>query len=121
VAEDNAVNQRVILAQLRRLGIDAELARNGVEAVAAASTCEYDLVLMDCQMPEMDGFEAARAIRRLTNGLAEVPIVALTASALTTDRDRCLEAGMNAHLTKPIDHERLADALSQWLPRTSVA
>jgi signal transduction histidine kinase/CheY-like chemotaxis protein len=121
VAEDDLVNQRVILAQLRRLGIEASLARDGIEAVAAASAGDFDLVLMDCQMPEMDGFEATRAIRRLANGASTVPIVALTASALPSDREACLAAGMNAHLTKPIDHERLADALSQWLPRSSAA
>ncbi len=121
VAEDNAVNQRVIVAQLRRLGFFPELARNGIEAVAAASTGQFDIVLMDCQMPEMDGYEATRAIRRLNSEARSVPIVALTASALTTDRDRCFEAGMNGFLAKPVDHARLADALDRWLPKASVA
>ena len=121
VAEDNAVNQRVIVAQLRRLGFFPELARNGIEAGAAASTGRFDIVLMDCQMPEMDGYEATRAIRRLNSEARHVPIVALTASALTTDRDRCFEAGMNGFLAKPVDHARLADALDRWLPKASVA
>ncbi len=121
VAEDNAVNQRVIVAQLRRLGFYPDLARNGLEAVAAAATGRYDLVLMDCQMPEMDGYEATRAIRRLADQAREVPIVALTASALTTDRDRCFEAGMDAFLAKPVDHARLIEVLGRWLPKASVA
>ncbi|MCU0255438.1 MAG: response regulator [Vicinamibacterales bacterium] len=121
VAEDNAVNQRVIVAQLRRLGFFPDLARNGIEAVAAVSTGHYDVVLMDCQMPEMDGFEATRAIRMLTGAARHVPVVALTASALTTDRDRCFEAGMNDFLAKPVDHDRLAEALDRWLPKVSAA
>jgi CheY-like chemotaxis protein len=121
VAEDNAVNQRVILAQLRRLGLEAVLARNGQEAVAAVAAGHFDVVLMDCQMPELDGFEATRAIRALPGAAARVPIVALTASALTSDRDRCFEAGMNAFLAKPVDHARLAEALGRWLPAATAA
>lgn len=116
VAEDNAVNQRVIVAQLRRLGFYPDLVRNGIEAVAAAATGRYDIVLMDCQMPEMDGYDATRAIRRLHGDAGDVPIVALTASALPGDRERCFEAGMNAFIAKPVDHERLADALDRCLP-----
>ncbi|MEM1448882.1 MAG: response regulator [Planctomycetota bacterium] len=114
LVEDNPVNQRVARALLKRCGIEPEVADNGVEAVAMTSAGRYDLVLMDCQMPEMDGFEATRRIRALTVG-GDVPIIALTANAMEGDRERCLDAGMNDYLSKPLRHAELQTALERWM------
>jgi two-component system sensor histidine kinase/response regulator len=119
VAEDNLVNQRVVLGLLAKLGHHADAVRNGLEAVKAVEAGSYDLVIMDCQMPELDGFEATRRIRRLSGACATVPIVALTANAMQGDRERCLEVGMNDYVTKPVDVGRLAAALQRSL-RVSV-
>ncbi len=116
VAEDNLVNQRVVLGLLAKLGHRADAVRNGLEAVKAVEAGAYDLVFMDCQMPELDGFEATRRIRRLSGASATVPIVALTANAMQGDRERCLEVGMNDYVTKPVDVGRLAAALQRYLP-----
>jgi two-component system sensor histidine kinase/response regulator len=116
VAEDNVVNQRVVLGLLAKLGHRADAVRNGLEAVRAVESGTYDLVFMDCQMPELDGFEATRRIRRLSGRCATVPIVALTANAMQGDRERCLEVGMNDYVTKPVDAGRLAAALQRFLP-----
>ena len=113
VAEDNATNRDVALAQLQRLGYEAGAAGNGAEAVEALKHGGYDLVLMDCEMPVMDGFEAARRMRSIHPG---IPIIAVTADAMPADRDRCLREGMNDYLAKPVDLERLADALARALP-----
>src|SRR5204862_3280720 len=102
VAEDNQVNQLVIVAMLNRLGHQVDLAANGVEAVAAVERAPYDLVLMDVQMPEMDGPAATKAIRRLDSPAARVPIIALTANAMAGHREEYLAAGMNDYVTKPI-------------------
>jgi two-component system, sensor histidine kinase and response regulator len=118
LAEDNATNQQVALRVLEKLGYRAEAVGNGKEAVRALEKNPYDLVLMDVQMPEMDGLEAARAIRsgqtRAPN--PGIPIVAMTAHALKGDRKRCLEAGMDDYVSKPIDRGKLAAALEKWLP-----
>jgi two-component system sensor histidine kinase/response regulator len=116
IVEDNLVNQRVIARFVERLGCRVELVANGVAAVAAAATAHFDLILMDCQMPEMDGFEATAAIRRAENGGLHVPIVALTANALTGDRERCLAAGMDDYLSKPVTATDVASLCSRWLP-----
>jgi signal transduction histidine kinase/DNA-binding response OmpR family regulator len=121
VAEDNVVNQRVVLGLLAKLGHRADAVRNGLEAVKAVESGAYDLVFMDCQMPELDGFEATRRIRRLSGSCAKVPIVALTANAMQGDRERCLEVGMNDYVTKPVDAGRLAAALQRYLPTTRAA
>jgi PAS domain S-box-containing protein len=113
VAEDNATNRDVALAQLQKLGYQSGAVGNGAEAVEAVRQGGCDLVLMDCQMPVMDGFEATRRIRSMHLG---IPIVAVTADAMPADRDRCLREGMNDFLAKPVDLERLADALARWLP-----
>ena len=113
VAEDNPVNQRVVLAMLGKLGVKAELAQNGRLAVEAMAREAFDLILMDCQMPEMDGLEATRQIR--ARGQTQVPILALTANALVGDREACLASGMNDFLTKPIKPQVLKDALQRWL------
>ena len=118
VVEDNVVNQKVIQKLLERQGHRSDLAGNGFEALVALRERPYDLVLMDCQMPEMDGFEATRQLRDLASGVrdAAIPVIALTANAMQGDRERCLEAGMNDYLTKPISPQALADALAHWLP-----
>ncbi|MGH7814078.1 MAG: response regulator [Candidatus Binataceae bacterium] len=113
VAEDHPVNQRVILKMLERMGFHAEAANNGREAIEALRRGRYDLVLMDCQMPELDGYEAARAIR-LEFGAAP-PIIGVTAHALEGDRKKCLDAGMDDYLRKPVLPEELAAAIGKWL------
>ncbi|MCY3002124.1 MAG: ATP-binding protein [Planctomycetota bacterium] len=112
VAEDNAVNWRVLEVQLRRLGCLPELATDGEQAFQRAQANDFDIILMDCQMPVLDGFEATRKIRALAGPRGQVPIVALTANALTGDRDRCIATGMNGYLTKPVRREDLAQALA---------
>ena len=115
VAEDNPVNQKVAVRQLERAGFAADAVANGVEAVEAVSRREYALVLMDVQMPEMDGFTAAREIRSRETGKS-VPIVALTANALAGDRERCLAAGMDDYLAKPIIESELQRVLDRFIP-----
>jgi CheY-like chemotaxis protein len=114
LAEDNPTNQFVLLKLLRDLGVKVDLVETGVEAVERVRRERYDLVLMDVQMPEMDGLAATRAIRDLPEHAA-TPIVALTANAFTDDRERCLQAGMNGFLPKPIDPALLREALERWL------
>ncbi len=115
VAEDNIVNQKVIVAMLRKLGYTSDVVENGAGAVARLQGGEaYDLVLMDCQMPTMDGFEATRAIRH-DPGRGELPIVALTAHALNQERERCLAAGMNDYLAKPVSLKVLEKTLGEWI------
>jgi PAS domain S-box-containing protein len=111
VAEDNDVNQLVALGWLDALGYTADVATNGAEAVAKATTTAYDLVLMDLQMPGTDGFTATRAIRAAETGGRRVPIIAMTASAVDGERDKCLAAGMDDFLTKPVDGEKLEAVL----------
>jgi PAS domain S-box-containing protein len=115
LAEDNPVNQRVASVVLGRLGYELDLAHNGADAVRMAASGDYAAVLMDCQMPQMDGFQATRAIRAAeAGGQRRVPIIAMTANALDGDRDRCLSAGMDDYLPKPIDALALRDLLARW-------
>ena len=114
VAEDNPVNLQVTLALLRRAGHTVDSVSNGLEAVHAVAALPYDLVLMDVQMPEMDGFEATRAIRRMGGSAAQVPIVAMTANAMTGDQAACLAAGMDDYLPKPIAADQLLRIVAQW-------
>ncbi|AWB08707.1 hybrid sensor histidine kinase/response regulator (plasmid) [Azospirillum humicireducens] len=115
VAEDNPVNQQLTLALLRRAGHSAEAVSNGEEAVEAVSARRYDLVLMDVQMPVMDGLEATRRIRRLSGPATTIPIVALTANAMQGDAAICLEAGMDDYLSKPINARKLLDAITRFV------
>jgi signal transduction histidine kinase/CheY-like chemotaxis protein len=121
VAEDNPVNQRIIERALRQLDCDVTLASNGAEALAALSHDRFDLVFMDCQMPELDGFDATRAIRaqERIRTVPPVPIIALTASAFESDRERCLDAGMNDHVSKPFRRAELREAIDRWTATTS--
>jgi PAS domain S-box-containing protein len=116
LAEDNTVNQRVALAMLKRIGYQAEAVQNGREVLEALERAPFDLVLMDCQMPEMDGYEATRAIRSLDAPYRNIPVVALTANAMEGDRELCLSAGMNAYIAKPVTAGAIADVLERWLP-----
>ncbi len=114
VAEDTPVNQRVVIRMLETAGCRADAVGNGREAVEAVARLPYDLVFMDCQMPEMDGLEATRIIRAAEGGGRRVPIVALTANALQGDRERCLAAGMDDYLAKPVTKEAFVAALRRW-------
>ncbi|MGE3270838.1 MAG: GAF domain-containing protein, partial [Chloroflexota bacterium] len=120
VAEDNPVNQEVARRLLARLGCDADLVGTGSAAVEASASGKYAAILMDCQMPDLDGYEATAAIRsreaRSSRLTQHTPIIALTASAMPGDRERCLAAGMNDYLSKPMTLERLADVLRRWVP-----
>jgi len=117
-ADDNAVNKKLITRLLEKAGYVADAVENGREAVEAVKRVDYDAVLMDCQMPVMDGFEATSVIRAAESGRSRrVPIIALTASAMQSDRERCLAAGMDDYLTKPIKPSELAEVLARWVPR----
>jgi len=118
VVEDNAINQRVISKMLEKIGHRADMAGNGLEALAALTDRPYDLVLMDCQMPEMDGFEATRCLRDPASGVLnpKVRVVALTANAMVGDRERCLAAGMDDYLPKPVQMPALQGILAKWGP-----
>jgi CheY-like chemotaxis protein/anti-sigma regulatory factor (Ser/Thr protein kinase) len=112
VVEDNAVNRKVAVALLEKLGYAADTACDGVDALEAMRRSHYDVVLMDCQMPRMDGYEATAEIRRRENGV-HTPIIAMTASAMASDRERCLAEGMDDYLAKPIDRAALSNTLQR--------
>ncbi|KAA3619938.1 MAG: response regulator [Calditrichaeota bacterium] len=115
LAEDNIINQKVALKMLERLGYRADCVANGLEAVVAVGSVSYDLVFMDVQMPEMDGLQATRKIRSEQGNEPPIPIIALTANAMKGDRDRCIEAGMDDYLAKPIDRLELKDKLEKYI------
>ncbi|NMC33919.1 MAG: response regulator, partial [Veillonellaceae bacterium] len=114
LAEDNLVNQKVAMRMLKKLGYRADLAANGLEVLRALERQSYDIILMDVQMPEMDGLEAARAIRRQQR--LQPKIIAITAYALEGDREKCLEAGMDDYISKPVKMAELAEVLSKYGP-----
>jgi PAS domain S-box-containing protein len=136
LAEDNCTNQQVALGILKKLGLRADAVADGAEVLQALETIPYDLILMDVQMPEMDGLEATRRIRDYESGITNqaktgdspspfvihnsslvIPIIAMTAHAMQGDREKCLDAGMNDYISKPVTPQALADALEKWLPR----
>ncbi len=119
VVEDNLTNQEVALAMLMKLGYQADVASTGADALKALRDADYDVVLMDCEMPVMDGYEATRRIRAHGGARnSDVPILALTADAMSEARERCLAAGMNDYLTKPLEPQQLDEALKRWLAPT---
>jgi PAS domain S-box-containing protein len=120
LAEDNIINQQVAVAILKKLGLRADAVANGAEAVEALKDIPYDLVLMDVQMPEMDGLEATRAIRCPRSAVLNrnIPIIAMTANAMPGDREECLGAGMDDYITKPVTPLALAEVLEKWLTQT---
>ena len=118
LAEDNRVSQLVALNLMQRMGVRADAVANGAEALAALELTPYDVILMDVEMPEMDGFEATAVVReRERGGGRRIPIIAMTAHALLEDRQRCLAAGMDDYVSKPIDRRKLEEALLRWAPR----
>lgn len=116
LAEDNITNQQVALGLLKKMGLSADAVANGEEAVQAVATVPYDLVLMDVQMPDIDGLEATRRIRLAQAGQPRIPIIALTAHAMQGDRELCLAAGMDDYVAKPVSLIELASTLAKWLP-----
>ncbi|MCU0226520.1 MAG: response regulator [Bryobacterales bacterium] len=122
LAEDNMINQHVAMAMLKRMGIRADLVSSGSEALDAMRSRDYDLVLMDVQMPEMDGLEATRLLRlwEASQSRRRLPVIAMTAHAMEGDRRMCLEAGMDGYVPKPIKREALLEALREWMPTAPV-
>ena len=115
LVEDNKINQKVAVLMLKKLGIEADIANHGAEALEAIASRNYRLILMDCQMPEMDGFETTRHIRAHDGYHAAVPIIAMTANAFAEDREACLAAGMSDYLSKPVREGDLRSKLEHWL------
>jgi CheY-like chemotaxis protein len=120
LADDNAVNVKVTARMLETLGCEVDVAEDGRRALESVMDRTYDLVLMDCQMPEMDGFEATREIRRLDQK-RRLPIIALTANAMQGVAEQCRASGMDGYMTKPVRKQELGDVLKRWLPVASQA
>jgi len=116
IAEDNLVNQKVTAKQLSKLGFEADVVANGVEALQALDRISYDLILMDCQMPEMDGYQASLRIRGLPDARARTIIIALTANAMTGDKEKCIEAGMDDYVSKPVRLDELRRVIERFAP-----
>lgn len=114
MVEDNAVNQELALEILQSAGMRVDVAENGVQAIEKIGQADYDGVLMDCQMPVMDGFEATRKIRQEPR-FSDIPILAMTANAMEGDKEKCIASGMNDHISKPIDIAQLFNTLARWI------
>lgn len=121
VAEDHFVNQKVIMAYLAKMGYPADVVSNGLEAIQALEARSYDLVLMDCQMPELDGYQATELIRRSAAPFRSVPIIAMTANAIKGDKERCLDIGMNDYISKPLKIRELVNLLGHWLSEDTMS
>ena len=119
VVEDNPINQQVARYQLEKMGYRADIAKDGIDALAMLERSDYALVLMDCHMPQMDGFETTARIRSRSDDKALIPIIAVTASGGSGERDKCLQAGMDDFLLKPFRKEELSDKITKWLPSAS--
>ncbi len=119
IAEDNRINQKVAIGLLKKIGMEADVASNGLEAIKALTIKSYDLVLMDCQMPELDGYKATRRIRSKVDDIInpDIPIVAMTANAMQGDREKCLDAGMDDYISKPVDPNKLYKILEKWISK----
>lgn len=120
IVEDNPVNQLVAAEMVKKLGLHADVAGDGAEALEALERLPYDLVLMDCQMPVMDGFEATRRLRQRQAEGIRLPVIAMTANAISGDRERCLDAGMDDYLPKPVRVSELKAMLRRWLPASDI-
>jgi CheY-like chemotaxis protein len=116
VAEDSQINQIVATRVLERCGCAVKVVEDGAAALEALAAQRFDAVLMDCQMPLMDGYDATREFRRREQGATRTPVIAMTAHAMTGDRERCLQAGMDDYISKPVRHADLADVLMRWIP-----
>ena len=114
LVEDNLVNQKVAVAMLKKLGCAVTVAPNGAKALEQIALRKFDLIFMDCQMPVMDGFEATSVIRQMDGDIHDIPIVAMTAHALKEDRQRCLDAGMNDYLAKPVHRDALIAVVQKY-------
>jgi len=121
LAEDNPVNQKVAVLMLKKMGCRVDVVANGRAAVEALARLPYELVLMDCQMPELDGFQATVEIRRQTGPGRSIPIIAMTANAMEGDRERCLDAGMDDYIAKPVRQEQLEATIRKWTPTRATA
>jgi len=121
IVDDNPVNQMVAARAVQSLGYTAEMAAGADQALAAVARDRFDLILMDCHMPGMDGYEASRRIRQEEGSPGRVPIIAMTADATEEDPDKCLDAGMNDYLSKPVRLASLSEALERWLPSPACA
>jgi two-component system, sensor histidine kinase and response regulator len=121
IAEDNVINQRVTAAMLRHLGFKVDVVADGMDAVNAALATEYRVILMDCQIPGIDGYQATAEIRRLQESPRRTPIIAVTGSESMSDRQRCLAAGMDDYLAKPLRLQALGSVMARWAPQGSLA
>jgi len=119
VVEDNPINQEVARSQVEKMGYRADIAKDGIDALAMLERGDYALVLMDCHMPQMDGFETTARIRGRSDAKALIPIIAVTASGGAGERDKCLQAGMDDFLLKPFRKGELSDKLTKWVPSSS--
>jgi CheY-like chemotaxis protein len=117
VAEDNVVNQKVAVRMLERLGLRPDVAGNGREAVELSAMLPYDVIFMDCQMPEMDGYTATAEIRKRQGSNGRVAIIAMTAEVMEGYRERCIAAGMDDFIAKPVRLDNMIDALKRWAPK----